>query len=257
MSRALRELERIEHRVLGALRFVDAATGRERLGPLELSAVEGTARFVRSRSGLQVLWDWSGLREHASAFTAPPGAPPTGSVPFRFEVRDPTGEYLPRRASLDLPRNPDPDLAHDPDSLFQPATVPLYRAPAAPTGPNWAVIRATVTDAASGARLGGAVLTVTRGERVIARGLTDGRGEGVVPVVGIPMLTFGAEPDPDDEEDDGAVVVDSVAVRLRAAFSSAAGTRMTEEALRSGRRPPTPTVDPDAVEADEDSARTE
>jgi hypothetical protein len=257
VTRALVELERLEHRVLGAVRFVDAATDREISAPLELSAVEGRARFVRSRRGLQVIWAWSGLEGHAAAFVSPPPAPPVGSVPFRFDVRDPSGVYLPRRVALQLPRNPDPAGRADPDSLFQPATVPLYRSPAAPTGTNWAVVRATVVDADTAHHLGGAVLRVVRNGQVLARGLTDGRGEGVLPVVGIPMLTFDAEADPGDDEDDGAVMVETVAVTIEAIVAPAGGTRMAGAEVRAGRRVPVPVVDPDAVEADGAAPRVE
>lgn len=257
MTRALVELERLEHRVLGALRFVDAATNREISAPLDLAAVEGKARFVRSRGGLQVIWAWSGLESHAAAFDSPPPLPAVGSVPFRLDVRDPAGVYLPRRATLPLPRDPDPAGRDDPDSLFQPAVVPLYRAPAAPTGTNWAVVRATVLDSGTADHLGGAVLRVVRNGQVLARGLTDGRGEGVLPVVGIPMLTFGAAVDPGDEEDDGAVVVDTVAVTVEAIMAPEGGTRMSEADVRAGRRAPVPVVDPDAVEADGAAPRIE
>jgi hypothetical protein len=250
VTRALVELERLEHRVLGAVRFVDSATDREVPGPLELAAVEGRARFVRSRSGVQVLWSWSELDAHAAAFPSPPAAPAVGSLPFRFDVRDPSGVYLPRRVTLDLPRDPDPARRDDPDSLFQPAVVSLYRSPAAPTGTNWAVVRTTVLDEDTGDHLGGTLLRVTRNGQILARGLTDGRGEGVLPVVGIPMLTFDAEADPGDEEDDGAVVVDTVAVTVEAIVARGAGTRMAGEDVRAGRRAPVPVVDPDAVEAD-------
>lgn len=249
MTRPFLELERLEHRVLGALRFLDGATGGEIPGPLELSAVQGEARFVRNRSGLAVLWSWSEMAEHGEAFRSPPEEQPLGSVPFRLQVRDPSGRYLPRAAAVDLPRDPGPDLRDTPDSLFQPAEVVLFRAPAASTGTNWAVVRATVQDPTTGDRLGGALLRVLRGGEVIARGLTDGRGDGVVAVVGIPMLTFGAG-DPDDEEDDGAVVVATVAVQVEAVFPSATGTRFAAEDLEAGARPPIPVVDPDAVEED-------
>lgn len=254
MTRTFLELERQEHRVLGAVRFVDAATSREITAPLELSAVQGQARFVRNRSGLAVLWSWSEMVAHGESFRAPPEVPPVGSVPFRLQIRDPSGRYLPREAVVDLPRNPDPELREDPDFLFQPADVSLFRAPAAPTGTNWAVVRATVQDPTSGDRLGGALLRVIRGGEVIARGLTDGRGDGVVAVVGIPMLTFGVG-DPDDEEDDGAVVVDTVSVQVEARFSPAMGTRIPAQDLQAGAPAPIPVVDPAAVEDDDAAPR--
>lgn len=257
MSRVLRELERVEHRVLAALRFVDASTGTDVSTPLELRALDGDAVFVRNRSALRIVDSWSRLADHATSFDEAPAAPPTGSLNLPIAVSDPSGRYLPRRVSLALPR--DPDAEEGADSLFRAVVVPMYPAAAAATGSNWAVLRVTLTEEGTGDALGGALLIVTRsgsggppGEeeppasaRIVARGLTDGRGEALVAVPGIPMLTFG--------EDDEAVVVDEVAVTVEAFFDPAAGTRTPAEELLAGRQPPVPLVDPAVLESESES----
>lgn len=277
MTRELRELERIEIRALGALRFVEAATGAGVEGPLELRALEGRARFVRNRSGRWVIESWSELADHAGAFLEPPELPVPGSLELPIVVTDPSGRFLPRRASLPLPRDPDPENAGEPGSLFRVAEVPLYPAPGSPTGANWALLRVSVVESSEGDALGGTLLLVRRdrgappgggppgggppgggppgggppggGEseapEVLARGLTDGRGEALVAVPGVPVLTFG--------EDEEAVVVTEIAVTLQAVFDPGAGTRTPAAALRSGAPPPVPVVDPDALEADADA----
>ena len=212
--RELRELERLEDRALAALRFVDGPTGREVGRPLRLRALDGEAVFVRNRSGLQVIASWTELAAH-----------------------------LPRRLSLALPR--DPEGEGEEDSLFRPRVVRLFPAARSRTGPNWSVLRVTLTEDGTGDALGGGLVRVRRNGDVLARGLTDGRGEALVAAVGVPLLTFGEEED--------AVVVDEVAVTVEAAFDPDEGTRMSAAALAAGEPPPRPEVDPDALDEDFDT----
>jgi hypothetical protein len=239
VTRLLRELERVESRVLGALRFVDAPTGAPLRAPLTLRALDGRVRFVRNGGGDWVVAAWSELPDHEAAFAAPPGTPAIGSRALRIEVADPTGVHLARRVALALPRDPDPEHASDPTSLFRPLEVPLYPSPRASTGANWGVLRVTLREG-RGDALGGALLLVRRNGSVLGRGVTDGRGEALVALPGVPMVTFG--------EDEEAVVVTSIAVSLQAVFDPAAGTRMPTSTLAAGRPAPTPVVDPEALE---------
>jgi hypothetical protein len=241
VSRPFRELERIETRVLGALRLVDASTGVDIDTPLVLRALDGHARFVRNPSGLHVIAFWSTLAAHEAAFVTPPNEPDVGAFELPISITDPAGRYLPRRVTVALPCEPDPDNADDEGSLFRPVLTPMYPAAAAATGPNWSVVRVSVTDQASGDALGGAFLNARRNGDVLGRGLTDGRGEGLLALPGIPMLTFG--------DDDEAVVVEEITVTVGAVFDPDQGTRIGAAALRAGARPPVPVVDPDALEA--------
>jgi hypothetical protein len=236
----LRELERFEHRVLGAFRCVDATTLAPIDDPLVVSA-QG-ARFLRNRSGLYVVRSWTGLSAHEEAFEQPPAAPPIGSELLDVEVRDPGERYLPRRVRLALPRDPSPARAAEADSLFRAADVPMYPAASAPLGANWVELRVTVRETASGDALGGALLRVVSGARVLARGLTDWRGEGLVPVAGVPVTTWSTEP--------GAVVVTEIAGSLECYFDAATGTRTSAAGVRAAAGPATPPLpDPEALEA--------
>jgi len=240
MTRNLRELERIESRVLGALRCVDAATGADIATPLHLGALDGTATFTRNTSGLQVITAWAPLAAHRDAFEQPPAVPAIGSQSLGIAIDDPSGRYLPRIATIALPRDPDPEAEPD-ESLFHPIVVPMYPAAAAAVGPNWSVLRVTLSEDGSGDALGGALLRVLRNGDVLARGMTDWRGEALVAVVGVPVMTFG--------DDDNAVIVDAINVTLEAVFDPDAGSRLTAADIRNRRTPPSrPTVDPDALE---------
>ena len=187
--------EAVDRRALGAVRFVDAVTRTEVTSSLSVQAPGVT--WSRNSRGWFVLRSVPALRLHTHAFLAPPSDVALGDVDVELTVRDPGGTYLPRRRVVALPRSADPARAGAGDSVFTPAEVRMFRAPAAPMAPGWAVVRTTVVAAGSGRRLGGAlvrVLTAAAPPAVLATGLTDGRGEGVVVLPDVPVTTFGSGP---------------------------------------------------------------
>jgi hypothetical protein len=235
----LRERERLERRVLGALRCIDATTLAQVDDPLSVSASD--ARLVRNRSGLYVIRSWTRLAAHEQAFDEPPASPSAGSESLPVEVRDPSGRYLGRRVAIALPRDPSPAHADEPGSLFRAVDVPMYPSASAPVSANWVELRVTVRETASGDALGGALLRVVAGSRVLARGLTDWRGEALVPVSGVPVTTWSTEP--------GAVVVTEIAGSLECYFDSAAATRTPAANVRAGIAPDNPPLpDPQAID---------
>jgi hypothetical protein len=240
MTAGLRELERVERRVLGAVRCVDATTLSSIDDPLHISAPG--ARFVRNRSGLYVIGSWTRLAAHQEPFDQPPPAPAVGTETLPIDVRDPSGRYLARRVAIALPRDPDPARASEPGSLFRAVDVPMYPSASAPLSANWVELRVAVRDAASGDGLGGALLRVVADGRVLARGLTDWRGEALVPVAGVPVTTWSTEP--------GAVVITEITASLECYFDAATGTRTPAANVRAGLAPAGPPLpDPQAIEA--------
>lgn len=218
--------ELVERRVLGAVRFVDAATGSRVIDPLSVRA-EG-ARFVRNRSNHYVIFDAPGLEEHTDSFESPPNTPPLSSVVVTLEVADPGGRYLTRRSIIRLPRDPDPTRTGAPDSLFKAIEVTLFPSPSAGTRPGWAVVRGTVVEVGTGRPLGGALLRVERvsDASLLARGMSDARGEALVAVPGIPVITFG---------EGDAVTETTVDVALSAVFDPAAGAVADPDDLEARR----------------------
>jgi hypothetical protein len=237
MTFALRE--RFEQRVLAALRCVDATT----LAPIDTTLLvsgEG-AQVSRNHSGLYVIRRWSRLAAHQDAFEAPPAAPALFSESLVLDIRDPAGRYLARRAAIALPRDPDPANAAQAGSLFRAVDVPMYPAATAPLGVNWVELRATVREAGTGEALGGALLRVVSTSGVLARGLTDWRGEALVPVAGVPITTWSTEP--------GAVVVTQISGSVECFFDPAAGIRTPAAVVRGGLAPVTSRLpDPQALE---------
>lgn len=207
-------LEHVDRRVLGAVRFVDSATGVEVQERLAVTAPG--VRWTRNQSGWFVVAAAPGLEAHVDAFAAPPPAPALETVTVTLTVRDPGGRYLPRQHTLRLPRDPDPQHAAAANSLFRPVSVALFPAPVARPPAGWAVIRVTVTATGTGRPVAGALIRVVRttdGQH-LASGLSDDRGEALVPVPGIPLTTW--------EEGPGPVVTTEVEVRLEIVFDPAA-----------------------------------
>ena len=243
----MREAERVDSRVLGALHCVDAST-RVAVDTTLVVQVAG-ARIRRNRSGLYVIVQADALVAHEGAFDAPPGVPALGAVALAVTLQDPSGRYLPRRVSVALPRDPAPAHAGQADSLFRPLQVPMYPAAAAPLGANWAVLRLSLAESASSDALGGALVIVESGGAIVARGLSDWRGEALVPVPGVPLTTWSDDPE--------AVVVSEVAAQVHVVFDPAAGTRTPAADVRAGHAPQgLPMVNPDSLEARRDELPT-
>jgi hypothetical protein len=240
MTLVLREAERVDSRVLGALHCVDASTRAAVDTPLVVQAAG--ARIRRNRSGLYVIVQADALASHEAAFDAPPGSPALNSVVIAATLQDRSGRYLPRRLHVALPRDAAPAHAGQADSLFRPLQVPMYPAAAAPLGANWAVLRLSLAESSSGDALGGALVIVESSGAIVARGLSDWRGEALVPVPGVPVTTWSDDPH--------AVVVSEVAAQVHVVYDPAAGTRTPAADVRAGRAPAVlPLADPDDLEA--------
>jgi hypothetical protein len=203
----------LDRRVLGGVRFVDAVTGLPVSRTLAVSAPK--VGWIHNSSGDYVVASAPGLEAHEDAFSAPPGVPDVGSVAITLTVRDPLGEYLPRRATVRLPRDPDLTHADQPASLFRPVGVPLYPAPIARTAPGWAVLRVTAQE------WPGALLKVVQDgtNQVLGRGQSDARGEALVAVPGIPVTTFNTGM--------GPVLATQVAAQLQV-FAGAGGAEPSD-----------------------------
>jgi hypothetical protein len=240
MTAVFTELERVESRIVGAIRFVDTVTRT----PIPNDGFQVTAqgvRFLRNRSGLRVIYQAPGFDAYAASFESPPLAPAVGSVNLVIAISDPAQFYLPRSMRITLPRDSDSAAFAAATSLFQPIDVLMFPAPAAAVAVNWAVLRVGVLGG-NGDHLGGALLRVLRNGSELGSGLTDWRGEALVPVAGVPVTTFG--------ENAGAVVTSEIDVTLQVVFDPTAGSRVSDADVRIGRPPsPLPVVDPSALEA--------
>lgn len=227
-------MDTLDRRVLGAIRFVDSATRNRVEGGLNVESSQAVLRV--NRLGLWVIHEAVGLEAHTVQFETQPAAPPLESIAVTLTINDPVGRYLARRATVRLPRDPDPAKATQPQSLFRPIDIALFRSPASAASPGWAVIRAHVQNNATGAALGGALLRVIRARdgQVIAQGLSDNRGEAMLIVPGIPVTTF--------NNDGGPPLATEVNVNIQAIFDPAASGVVDPDAIDPGAGLPTASV---------------
>ena len=243
MTLAFHELERVEQRCLGALEFVDATTGARIRRSLRLRGVVAgeDARFVRSPSDLYVLCEWAPLLAHQGEFLQPPPAPAAASLALALTVDDPAGEFLSRSITMRLPRDPDPANRASASSLFNPQRVELMRSATAPLGANWSRIDVRIATQGDDAALGGALVEVRdAADRLLARGLSDWRGEALVPVAGVPVTTW--------SQDEGDPVSTETPARVRVFFVPAQGSVTPRAAVLAGLPPARlPQPDPDTL----------
>jgi hypothetical protein len=187
-------LEIVSSRVLGAIRFIDAATGSTIDRPLRLQAPQLTIR--RNRKGSYVIVDANdeGLRKHINSFAVAPSAPIASSLNFEVSVEDPLGDFLPASFSVRLPRQSAPDKATEIDSIFQPIAVSLFSSPSRSLAANWCAVRASVINtedkpvAGAGLRLECPAFRVDPFFAVTTR-----TGEAMIPLPGLPFLFVSTE----------------------------------------------------------------
>lgn len=236
-------MERVDQRVLGALRLIDGVTRAPLSRSLLLSA--GKLALTRNVSGCYVVTRAQGLERHTAAFSHPPAAPALGSKNYTVAIHDPQNRYLPRVVVLRLPRDPDPANSGDADSLFWAVDVAMYPAATAVISHNWSTIRAAVIRGAAprtAPPARGALLMVfdaADGTR-LAGGIADERGEALVIIPGVPVTRFADEDDEDDDNgghggghggNDSPVVVNTLPVRLEVSLTPGAGWPVNPDIL--------------------------
>jgi hypothetical protein len=198
-------IENIDRRVLGAFQWIDAISRKPVLNALPV--LSKSLKLRAKPGGLYVVFDAPGMTELTTQFdvTSPWPAPAT----FEVQVDDASRQYLPRRAQVAFPRALTP--LSDPNSVLAPQRIALYPAPAAPTAPNWAVLRISVRDAAKKSLPWAATRILrTSDNTVLATGMTDRRGEGLLAIPGLGVRA--------NANGGGAVMESSVAVMVQAIF---------------------------------------
>jgi hypothetical protein len=188
--------ESVDSRILAAFRFLDGETTQPITTPL---AVSGTgSRLIRNRRGLYVLSEAPGFADYTSRFDKPPSPEPAPTT-LAFTVVDPSRRHLPRSFSVELPREVPEDPENPDDAskvVFLPVDVRMYPSPTARPLPGSATVRLSLKDA-GGAPLARAVIrlkvTVPDGPTLQALGLSDERGEVLLILPGIPVISWGQE----------------------------------------------------------------
>jgi hypothetical protein len=175
--------ENVDRRVLGAFRLIDSITGGTVSGPMTVQSPGLTLR--QNRSGIWVIFNGPNFTPLTNSFLPPANWPPP--APFTVSIQDPSGKYLARLATLEVPAPL--TAASDPASVFNPQGITLFASAGAAMGANWAVVRASVVRAATTPPQGlaNAILRVTRtsDNSILAVGMTDARGEALLAVPGL------------------------------------------------------------------------
>jgi hypothetical protein len=183
-------VERVEQRVLGAVRFMDAASRTPIARRMQLDAAD--LHFTQGARHLAIIARAKGFDAYVERFEPP--LPAIAATSFVATVHDPVGQYLPRRFSIVLPRTPATAAPLAATSVFRPLEVALLPAATAPIATSWAEARITVRDVAGNAlrpnvlvrALGPAALPVP--ERQFGVGMTDARGEALVAMPSVPLF---------------------------------------------------------------------
>lgn len=225
-AQRLRVIERVDNRVLGAFRLVDAATEVPLIVPATIEArateiveiqPDGTSVVIQSvplgngavdirqnRVGHYVVFRAPLFENYLLAFENPPLPVslqnPARRLRLRLGVLAAGPHHLPQVFDFDLPRPLDPA---DAASVFAAQDVAFFRAPNAPVQEGWAVLRVSVAQTGGGgAALPGVLIRVFRRPRQpadepIGEGLTEWRGarqrgEALVPIAGLQRFAPGA-----------------------------------------------------------------
>ncbi len=211
MSTAPVIIETVDRRVLGAFVCVDAITGST-ITPAVPCTVPQSWTVKPNRSGIYVIFDGPGFDAQTDAFI-PSGTWPA-PVSFLVSLADSSQRYLPRQASVHAPLAVPtiPPVPATPTGVFAPQQVTLYPSAAAPIGPNWATIYASVTNPATGQGLPWAMLQVveTSGNTVIATGMSGPNGEALLAAIGLTLQT--------NSSSSGPVTVSTTAATVTAYF---------------------------------------
>jgi hypothetical protein len=215
--------ETVDRRVLAAFVCTDALTGASITRPMLVTAASWKVR--PNRSGVYVVFDGPGFDAQTGEFM-PAGAWP-GAVSLPVTLQDPQQQYQPRVADVNAPVSvpaippapagivPNPAVVaaqSDATTIFCPQKVTLYPTAAAATGPNWAVLRVSVTDTTSGKGLSFAMLKAIRqsDSTVLTTGQTDANGEALLAIVGLTTST--------NTSGSGPVSVSTVALNVDVIF---------------------------------------
>ncbi|MEM9151471.1 MAG: hypothetical protein AAGB19_13590 [Cyanobacteria bacterium P01_F01_bin.3] len=184
--------ENSDRRIIAAIRCMDAVTGSALRQQIEIKAPG--VRFIRNLSGQIVLTQAPGFERYREQFHLDSLSNPPTPQPIRLSLNDPSGHYLPREFTFNLPRNPATDEASlsSPTSLFSPVDIPLYPSGLHPTNPGWAVLRGTVLNSATGERLPWALIRIAvNGQQHLAQ--ADHRGEVMAVAPGLPVTTWSVD----------------------------------------------------------------
>lgn len=179
----------LDRRALALLQLVDP-TGLPLVVPASLRGPG--IKTVAKSGGRWALLEAENLTDYTQAFRTAPGAPANLSVEAVIDIKTQASNFLPRRVTLELPRDPDPANRDQPDSVFQPVTIALPAAPDCAIPATASAVRVTVRKAGDGRRVANALVRVRSDNgQFAAQSLTDPAGEALVIIPDFPPAFTG------------------------------------------------------------------
>lgn len=209
-------LEHVQRHAPLGLKFWDTAAGRASIDGLEVDVFprarpQARVRAAVNRSGVYVAADVAGLREFEFRDVEPDALWSAATRPYRVEVRDPHGRFLPIAFDLELPMrglgtwhapwfSPPravalPGAAGSPPQLMI-ERIPLFSAPQRPVPEPLAVVYAQLRESDADRAAAWALLTASIDGEVSGLGLADreGRIALMFPYPEPPRMTLGSPP---------------------------------------------------------------
>jgi hypothetical protein len=181
--------EPVDRRALAALALLDPF-GRPVTGAIRVAAAG--IRVIVKREGRLALLEAPGFAEYTADFAAPPATPLVRSQTVMLDLRPADRGLLPRRIALKLPRNPDPALFAQPESLFAEVPVAFAASPRVTLTGNGAILRASIHRASDGAMVENALVRARTPDGLFtAWALTDAAGEAALVFPALPLSFIG------------------------------------------------------------------
>lgn len=205
----------VDMRVLGAVRLIDPATKMWIDAPLDVTSPG--VKIIRNLHSAYVIAEAPGFESYETSFQDQPATIPLQSRTVTLTIEDQKNYWLARTVDVKLPRDPDPKKYDQPASLFQAIEVPVYPSPIARRAPGVALLRVSVKQNGTSVGLGNALLRVTAASdgSLLARGLADDRGEALVMVPGLKVMTW-------DTSGGNAVLASTTAAKVTAIWDPSA-----------------------------------
>ena len=181
----------LDRRMIAAIQASDPL-GRPIDGGVEAEAVG--ARFFTKPDGTVILQSWSRLEGFDAAFENQPSSPAIGSRTLDLLITPRSGAVMSRRATISLPRDPDPANATNANSLFRAVTITMPASASIKVPGQACCLLAGVVRNTDDAPVAGAVLRLTSdaNPQLTTLGITNRQGEALLLVAGLPLAEVGA-----------------------------------------------------------------
>ncbi|GAA4049578.1 hypothetical protein [Parerythrobacter jejuensis] len=185
-----RSVTLLDRRMVAAIQVVDPL---DRPVDVPIGFEAQGARWIDKGSGLFVLLEWDRDRALSRNWENQVSTFATGSQSLNLILTPVGNRLMPRKASIALPRQPDPAQRDNPDSLFQPARVMLSAASGFRAEGNACAVTVTLSRQSDGHAIEHAVIRLRDAANgpIRTTGITNRHGEAMLVLAGLPLAAAG------------------------------------------------------------------